>query len=262
MTIKLRDGKQLNVRRSGNGIPLVMIHGFGGYQQIWTDQWPLIDRLSLMGISYDLRDHGASSRDPHLTKIRTLIDDLAELLQAYQLDRPILMGHSMGASIIYGLMQLYPEIDLRGVIAIDQSPKMISSPTWSYGYCGATRANYRLLLQTRGNISETYQGLDSKALNQLAIAKDQFPFDRREHLSLLYDHARQDWRVGLVTTTTPTLLVTGQYSPYFNGDFAETLKTKNASLQHVIVRQSGHCPMAEQPAIFNEVISNFLQSLD
>lgn len=96
MTIKLRDGKQLNVRRSGNGIPLVMIHGFGGYQQIWTDQWPLVDQLSLMGISYDLRDHGASSRDPHLTKIRMLIDDLAELLQSYQLDRPILMGIQWG----------------------------------------------------------------------------------------------------------------------------------------------------------------------
>lgn len=261
MTITFRDGKKLNVRLDGAGIPIVMIHGFGGYQQIWTDQWPLIKQLGLTGISYDLRDHGTSSRDDQLNQIKTLIDDLAEVIQALQLDRPILMGHSMGASIIYGFLKYYPEVDLRGVIAIDQSPKMINSSTWPYGYCHATRANYQLVLKERGNVSETLHGLDPVVFDQLAVVKEQFPFVRREHLPFLYDHARQDWRSALEATSVPTLLVTAQQSPYFNGDFAEVMKSHNPKIQHVVIDQSGHCPMAEQPVEFNQSVADFIQSL-
>ncbi|MFC2685494.1 MAG: alpha/beta fold hydrolase, partial [Limosilactobacillus oris] len=40
MDFQTSDGVRLNYRIQGQGQPVVLIHGFGGYQQIWCLQVP------------------------------------------------------------------------------------------------------------------------------------------------------------------------------------------------------------------------------
>ena len=147
MDFKTSDGIRINYYVYGAGKPVVLIHGFGGYQQIWCLQIKNLIQQGYQVITYDQRNHGASTRDEQLDSIELLIKDLYELLNYLNVAKPFLIGHSMGASVIYGFLSLYTDFPLSGVIAIDQSPKMLNTIQWPYGYMDVTRASYKLKLK-------------------------------------------------------------------------------------------------------------------
>lgn len=257
MEIITRDNKKLNYYIHGTGQPIVFIHGFGGYQQIWTDQVNFFVDQGYQVITYDQRNHGASVRDPQLDTIDVLIDDLKDFLDQLKLNDPILVGHSMGASVIYGFISKYPDYLLSKIIAVDQSPKMLNTPSWYYGYMAITRANYKMQLKMHNK--ETLNGIDDNVFWKLKTVKAQFPFIKDDNLKLLYDHARKDWRKSLINCKVPMLLVTANQSPYFDGNFADEFVSENQNLTHECVDQSGHVVMAEQPDKFNQVVLDFIK---
>lgn len=259
MDFQTSDGVELNYQVEGSGQPVVLIHGFGGYQQIWCLQVPELVKQGYQVITYDQRNHGASGHTPGLDSLDRLIADLHELLVGLKLERPFLIGHSMGAAEIYGFIKQYPDFPLRGAIAIDQSPKMLNTPRWHYGYMDITRASYRLKLKQHGNVRETLNGVPKKVLDHLAPVKEMFPFVRADNLPLLYDHAKKDWRVAIERAKVPLLLVTANQSPYFDGAFADVMMQANPGfVSHASVDQTGHVVMAEQAAKFNEIMNQFL----
>ncbi|MBB1069031.1 alpha/beta hydrolase [Limosilactobacillus sp. RRLNB_1_1] len=260
MNFKTSDGVRINYYVYGTGKPVVLIHGFGGYQQIWCLQIENLIRQGYQVITYDQRNHGASGRDQNLTTIKPLIKDLYELMMFLQVGNPFLIGHSMGAAVIYGFLNFYPDFPVRGVISIDQSPKMLNTAQWHYGYMDVTRASYKLKLREHGNVRETLNGVPAQVISKLAPEKEMFPFVRAENLPLLYDHAKRDWRSTLMNTHVATLLITANQSPYFNGSFADVMRDANPEfITHQAVDQSGHVIMAEQAKKFNEIMDKYLQ---
>ncbi|KRM27145.1 MULTISPECIES: alpha/beta fold hydrolase [Limosilactobacillus] len=260
MDYQTSDGVQLNYQVAGSGQPVVLIHGFGGYQQIWCLQVPELVKQGYQVISYDQRNHGASGHTPGLDSIDRLIDDLHELLVGLKVDWPFLIGHSMGAAEIYGFLKQYPDCPLRGAIAVDQSPKMLNTPQWPYGYMDITRASYRLKLREHGNVRETLNGVPKQVLDKLAPEKAMFPFVRAENLPLLYDHAKKDWRSAIEGARIPLLLVTANQSPFFDGRFADVMQAANPDyVSRQAIDQTGHVVMAEQAGSFNQVMDEFLK---
>lgn len=259
MDFQTSDGVELNYQVTGSGQPVVLIHGFGGYQQIWCLQVPELVKQGYQVVTYDQRNHGASGHTLNLDSLDRLISDLHELLEYLKLDHPFLIGHSMGAAEVYGFLNQYPDFPIQGAIAIDQSPKMLNTPRWHYGYMDITQASYRLKLREHGNVRETLNGVPKKVLDHLAPAKEMFPFVRADNLPLLYDHAKKDWRTAIKDTQVSLLLVTANQSPYFDGGFADVMVAANPDhVSHAAVDQSGHVVMAEQASQFNKIMDEFL----
>lgn len=101
-------------RIAGSGPPVVLVHGLGATRRIW---WRLQERLSseLTVISYDLRGSGECREQPGASRelsLATWTDDLHCLIRALELDRPALVGHSLGASIaIKAALEWRDEVD-------------------------------------------------------------------------------------------------------------------------------------------------------
>lgn len=259
MEFTTNDGIQLNYQSYGNGQPVVFIHGFGGYQEIWTMQIKDFVDHGFNVITYDQRNHGASQFDSNLTKIDRLIYDLKNLIDGLHLQDVVLVGHSMGASVIYGFFDKNLDENVCAAVAVDQSPKMIGNAAWPYGFMNATRANYQEKLQELPHIRETLNGVKQKCRERVKIAQQQFPFDWSACNLLLLDHARQDWRKAVTSMKNPLLLMTANQSPFFDGAFADVMCTENQSyLSHIAVNQTGHCIMAEQPDKFNQTVQDFI----
>ncbi|MGJ3707396.1 alpha/beta fold hydrolase [Limosilactobacillus fermentum] len=119
MELRTDDGLRLNYQVVGHGQSLVFIHGFGGYQQVWTRQVEYFTSHGYQVVTYDQRNHDASQFDPNLDSIHRLSRDLQELLALPTINHPILIGHSMGASVIYDFLTRYPNYPLAGVVAVD-----------------------------------------------------------------------------------------------------------------------------------------------
>lgn len=81
--------------------PLVLLHGIGSRGSSW---WPVIDALADHFHLYqlDLRGHGASGKPEQGYAVEVFAEDLQGVLEALELDRPAVMGHSLG-----GLVTLY-----------------------------------------------------------------------------------------------------------------------------------------------------------
>ena len=103
------DGLNIHYYRTGNNDKpqLVVAHGFGDNGLCWrrvaTD---LQDRFDV--IMVDARNHGQSGTAP--ASSAALIEDLAGVITALSLDKPALLGHSMGASTVAGVAARYPHL--------------------------------------------------------------------------------------------------------------------------------------------------------
>ena len=92
-------GVRLAVRDSGSeGVPVVLVHGLGFGQRTWDHVVPRLSAGGLRVVSYDQRGHGASGTSDDYSP-SAFCEDLAAVLGELGLEKPILVGHSLGATI-------------------------------------------------------------------------------------------------------------------------------------------------------------------
>jgi pimeloyl-ACP methyl ester carboxylesterase len=116
--VTLPSGLRLHYQRVGQGPDLVMIHGITGNLAAWHLQIvPILsDRFRIL--TYDLRGHGMSDVPPTGYTPDDMAGDLLGLLDALEIERPALAGHSFGADIALYLAAQRPD-RVRDVIAIE-----------------------------------------------------------------------------------------------------------------------------------------------
>jgi len=114
----LRNGIRLHHIAVGDGPDLVLIHGITGNLAVWHLQMvPLLfDHFRVL--TYDLRGHGYSEMPMTGYDADTMADDLLQLLDALEIERPMIVGHSYGADIALYFAHLYSERVSR-VVAIE-----------------------------------------------------------------------------------------------------------------------------------------------
>lgn len=121
----VRSGVKLHYQQVGNGPDLVMIHGLTGNLAVWHLRIiPLLwDRYRIT--TYDLRGHGYSELTPSGYSADDMATDLRDLLDALEIERPALVGHSYGADISLYFAHHYPA-RVSKVVAIEAAlPAMI-----------------------------------------------------------------------------------------------------------------------------------------
>ncbi len=84
--------------RAGDGRPvtLVFVHGLGGSARSWWAQLAACEERGYRAIAYDQRGAGLSSKPGGPHSVETWASDLVRMLDALAVERPILVGHSVG----------------------------------------------------------------------------------------------------------------------------------------------------------------------
>ncbi|MBV8638293.1 MAG: alpha/beta hydrolase [Candidatus Eremiobacteraeota bacterium] len=105
------DGARVHYVDRGEGRPVVMIHGLAGVLQNFTHS--LVDRLAensrvivldRPGAGYSIRHDGTSAG------LRTQAATIASFIRALGLERPLVVGHSLGGAIALALALDFPEV--------------------------------------------------------------------------------------------------------------------------------------------------------
>ncbi|MBK8973322.1 MAG: alpha/beta hydrolase [Hahellaceae bacterium] len=135
--ITARDGKPVYVRILGRGKPCLILHGFGMHSTHWLPfLWPL--RKEFRFFMPDFRGFGKSARTHHNQDcvLTNYADDIADILDAFQLRRVNLAGISMGAFAALQYMKSYGTDRVEAYLNIDQSPFVKATDDWEYGLFG------------------------------------------------------------------------------------------------------------------------------
>jgi pimeloyl-ACP methyl ester carboxylesterase len=92
------NGIQLGYQELGGGPPLILMHGGFGSAEMFG---PNLDLLAARHrvIAVDLQSHGRSPAAHRPMRFEEMAEDIAVLIEALELDRPAVMGFSLGGGV-------------------------------------------------------------------------------------------------------------------------------------------------------------------
>src|SRR5262245_30614797 len=127
--VQLASGLNVHYERVGTGPDLIMVHGVVGHIGIWHFKIvPMLwDRFHIL--TYDLRGHGSTEMTETGYTPTQLAGDLVQLMDALQIERADIVGHSFGADIVLYFAYLYPERVRRAVLIEPLVPATFKLPT-------------------------------------------------------------------------------------------------------------------------------------
>ncbi|MFO7696854.1 MAG: alpha/beta hydrolase [Anaerolineae bacterium] len=135
------NGLRIHYYRSGGaGRTIVLVHGITDSGECWPRvAAALAPEYDL--ITYDARGHGRSEtpREPYMGTDQAA--DLAGLVAALELDKPVAIGHSMGANSVSLAAYLYP--DLFAAVVLEDPPWRAVAP--GAPVSGVSRYSQRLI---------------------------------------------------------------------------------------------------------------------
>ncbi len=108
---RLRSGIRIRVVERGEPTspPVLLVHGYGCSVFVFRRNMPALADAGFRAIAVDLKGHGLSDKPvaPDEYTMESLVEHLREILDALELERPALAGHSLGASLIYHFAAKY-----------------------------------------------------------------------------------------------------------------------------------------------------------
>lgn len=254
---------------AGDGPPCVLPHGGPGmgHPGRLAQYAPLGDLVRL--VAYDHRGHGRSSRAPEATYTQDqLARDLAGLVRALDLDRPILLGASAGGFISLLYAGMCPEA-LRALILVGTSA--------SRGFMPRATANMQRL--GTPEMQEAYRRLWDGSIDDPEEFRRAFEtitplyyhdrrrapstlagrtFDPATRRALIRDYARYDARPGLARLRVPTFVAVGRHDWICPVEESEELARLIPGAELHIFEHSGHSPQAEETGAFMKAVRTFL----
>ncbi|WP_438851376.1 alpha/beta fold hydrolase [Brevundimonas nasdae] len=261
---------RLSVEVVGAGPDVILIPGLGSSREVWRET---ADRLKarhrvhlvqLAGFAGEPWTHGDGAF------VQPEVDELARYIRAQGLDRPAVIGHSLGGLSGLLLAQQHPDLVGR-LMTVDSLPfysAMYGPNTTADGarpfadqaaamIIGADQEGFRTMQ------AATAQALSKTPGEQARIVDWSMASDRRALASAMKDVMTTDARPGLSAMTTP---VTALYAADADGGpppaMAEAVWGREyATLPGVRLTRvdaSRHFIMADQPQRFAELVDAFL----
>jgi pimeloyl-ACP methyl ester carboxylesterase len=265
VTRKVRAGQvTLQITESGEGIPLLLVHGFPLDHSMWDAQ---ISRLShcCHVIAPDLRGFGGSQISSGTVTMEQMADDLDALLDALEIEEPIVFcGLSMGGYVAFQFWRKYGT-RLRGLVLCDTRAVGDTSEA------AATRLNLaeQVLREGTRSAAETMlPRLFAPAAFQDRIAA--IDIQRRTILATAPEGvaaalrglaARPDVSDYLPQLALPTLVVVGQHDAISTVDEMRGLANAIPESEFVVIPGAGHMTPLENSTAFNDAIERFLTRL-
>ncbi len=276
------NGLRFEVDKCGEGKRLaICLHGFPEHSFSWRYQLPMLADLGYQAWAPNLRGYGLSSRPDRLEAyaIETLMEDVAQLIDASGCEETIMLAHDWGAVIAwyFAIRQTRPLEHL--VICNVPHPQAMSQ---AMGWEQLKKSWYVLFFQIPG-LPEALLGRDSAAgmaevMRSSSAAPERFPDEVGEvyrrnaaqpgALTAMVNYyralvrgggAKRQRDLGFPLIETPTLMVWGE------DDVALTKATTYGTEDYVrdltirYLPRVSHWVQQEQPEIVNEMISAFLQ---
>jgi len=273
--LRLASGETIAVQVAGRGRAVLMIHGLGGSHQEWNGAIESLAHQHTVH-RFDLLGHGARAGTKRNPSLQEMAQDVAQVIDGLALERPLLVGHSMGALVVMRYLQDHGESHIAGVCLIDQSPRITTDEHWRLGLFGSlTRAQLQHTLgRLRGDFAHTVvtEFLAKVApLNQpgspnalvcrlvrWAVARLARGCGTERLVSMLESLAEADFRDVIAKLTLPTMVVLGGASHHYGGlplgqYYRDTLPDGTVRMY----KKASHSPHRQEPGRFAADLAAF-----
>lgn len=261
----LSNGVTLNVTDEGSGTPVVFVHGVMMSGRFFDHQVPYFSRHYRV-IVPDLRGHGRSAKVLYGHTVANYARDLKHLFEARGVQRPVLVGWSMGSMVVYEYLKQFGQDDVAGIVIVDQPPSDFAWEGYEFG---------PLTVQVLGELVEALQ-MDQHAVaeefaslmlhNETPEAKawmveeiTQVPAAVAS--TILVNQTFQDYRPFFAEVHIPTLVLFGRDNKMTPPEAGEYIASQIAGAKLQIFEHSSHVPFYEEADAFNEAVRAFVDQV-
>lgn len=251
------DGEKIHLKISGNGPPLVLLHGWTSTHRDWNPFLAALEAHHRV-FRWDARGHGGHPLvTQSIPSAPRMARDLHNLLDHYGLEKAVVAGHSMGALTLWQYLRDFGEERLSHLVIIDQSPRLLTDDTWKNGIYGDFdhHRNAAFIDALERDFAEALLRLVAFGHNARARAayldNTAGMASARQRLQSLVPRplidcwtslSAADYRDVLATVTLPTLLVYGGASNFYSTATARYVRDSIPGARLHIYDDVDHAP--------------------
>lgn len=262
---------------SREGVALLLLHGFGNEAHVWDDFAPVVAPY-YRTIAVDLRGHGDSAHDPKLRyDYGSHVRDLEAITAALEIERLVLVGHSLGGRIAALFAARHPE-RMAGLVLVDSGPELDARGVSriSLDVERSSQQTFASLADCRSALAHAYPAAGPAVIARLARhGMRQLDDGRyRRKTDPAYHAARAEltaesaaelerrtskelWEA-LGRITCPALVVRGAASDVLDPDTADRMVDEvMANARLAVVPRAGHPVPIDNPEGFAEAVCAF-----
>ncbi|MCS6849027.1 MAG: alpha/beta hydrolase [Anaerolineae bacterium] len=261
----LANGLRLHYYRHKADQPtLLLLHGITDNGLCWT---PVIEALGddFDIIAPDARGHGLSDAPAHGYAAADHAADVAEFIRALGLNRPVVVGHSMGGMVATLVAAYHPDL-VRA--AIFEDPAWFDAAQQPPEFRRQRAAEWRADLLANHQLSQDALIAKGRAnnpswsdaeLQPWSVAKQQVRPQVLEYI----EHEAADWRAAVRALRVPALLITGDVSRgvIISPEQAKEAQALNALLSIAHVPDAGHSIRRDNFVGYMAAVRSFLAGL-
>ncbi|MBL8966147.1 MAG: alpha/beta hydrolase [Spirochaetaceae bacterium] len=239
---------------SGEGRPLLFVHGNTG-SAAWYSR--AMDLPGFRTIALDLPNFGGSEPLEGEVDLDRYADALAAFAAALALERPILVGHSLGGAVAISAAVRNPGL-FRGLVLVDSaSPSGLVTPEARHPLIEMMRTNREILAKALATVVPT---LKDPAFFETLVAEA-----ARMAAPAWIGNARAlgrfDYRGRCGAFRAPVLVLWGRLDPIVTEAMARETAEAFPAARLEILEGVGHSVMAENPVLFKELVAGFAAEL-
>jgi len=251
-------------RGSGNGPPLLFIHGHPFDRSMWNPQLDAFASSSQRVIAPDLRGYGDSEIVPGQTELGLFVADLVALLEALEVSGPVIVcGLSMGGQIAMEFCRQHPD-RVAGLALCATYPR---ADTEDYKRVRNEQADMLL----REGFAQHASDLLPKMVGAKSIRSMPHVATQVLHMMLnaypegaaaaLRGRAlRPAYEPTLGGLAVPALVVAGDADAYTTREDAEGMHKFLKGSELLWLNDCGHMPNLERTAEFNAALTRLIES--
>jgi pimeloyl-ACP methyl ester carboxylesterase len=263
------DGRTTRVLESGSGSRhLLLLHGAGSRADRWRRNIDDLARRGCHVVAVDFPGHGFADKGEGVEcSVPAYVRFVAAVIDALELERPILVGTSLGGHVAASYALDDPN-RCAGVVLV--GPTGLSA----HGPERRARTARRLRDTTVAGIEEKLANLvhdrsiisaewieEERRINNSPGAAASLDTLARYFETALDDDCIGD-RFGELIAEVPTLLVWGSDDAMVPVGIGRDAVDRHPGLRLVEIGQAGHAPYFERPHEFDNLLSDFVSSID
>ena len=231
------------------GIPVVLLHSFGGDSSNWASTLDHL-RHHRRALAIDLRGHGKSARPRDMDySIGAFVGDIEVVVKALKLQRFVLVGHSLGAEIATAYAAKHPK-EVAGLVLVGASARV--PPERAQKIVASLDANYNQTMSQfmDGLLAEAQPHVRTELLGQMA------KMPREDAIAIISTSLKDDPLPAFDRYKGPKLLMYA-VRPESNGGLEHARK----DVKQVGFEGTSHWPHLDKPKEFNRELEQFLQEI-
>ncbi len=270
---KANDGVVIRYVETGAGKPIVLVHGWSHSGKLFAEQLKgLADRYRVLAI--DLRGHGTSGKAKHGMRLSRLAKDLHEFFVALDLRDVTVLGHGMGAAILWCYWDTFGSDRIAKMIFVDMSPFATANPIMNdeEQKLAGTTFDLKNLYSEVNAVAGINGGAVAEALTKAMVSRQtsretirnivtqDLKTPRDLAAALLYNWATHDWRDTIPRIDVPVLAIGAKGSPV-PYESQVWISRQIPGAQSVIFdadEGGSHFMFLENPEKFNAAVAQFV----